>query len=95
MDSIPLLVGLWLVAVNAITFAAFGLDKARARNGQRRIREDTLLTLALLGGSPAAFWARSHFRHKTRKQPFSASLATVALLQVMVLGGGLGWWLAG
>jgi uncharacterized membrane protein YsdA (DUF1294 family) len=79
-----------LILVNAATFVAFGVDKGRAIAGRRRIREADLLTLALVGGTPAAFYARRHFRHKTRKQPFSSQLAIIAMLQVGV-SGGLGW----
>ncbi|WP_326524931.1 DUF1294 domain-containing protein [Sphingomonas sp.] len=82
-----------LLGINVVTFMTFGDDKARAINGLRRVRESDLLGLALIGGSPAAFLARRHFRHKTRKQPFSTWLALIAIIQ----GGavtGIGWSLA-
>ena len=76
-----------LVAVNAPAFLAFAIDKRSAERGEWRIRESTLLGLAALGGSPAAIWARRRFRHKTRKQPFSAKLDGIAVLHAgIVLG---------
>jgi uncharacterized membrane protein YsdA (DUF1294 family) len=63
------------IAMNFLAFAAFGIDKAKAEAGRRRISEGTLLMLALLGGSPGAYAGRAAFRHKTRKQPFSSELA--------------------
>jgi len=57
---------------SAVTFIAYALDKAAARNGRRRIPEVTLHFLALAGGWPGAFLAQRVFRHKTRKQPFRA-----------------------
>ena len=81
--------------MNFLTFAAFGIDKLKAEGRHRRVRESTLLWLALLGGSPGAYAGRTMFRHKTRKQPFSSRLHTIAALQVVVLGLGLGWALAG
>jgi uncharacterized membrane protein YsdA (DUF1294 family) len=79
------------IAMNFLAFAAFGIDKAKAEAGRRRISEGTLLMLALLGGSPGAYAGRAAFRHKTRKQPFSSELHMIAALQAMVLGAAVGW----
>lgn len=77
-----------LGAINAAAIAAFAIDKRRAIAGQWRIAESTLLTLALLGGSPGALWARNRFRHKTRKQPFARQLDVIGMLHAG-LGAGL------
>jgi uncharacterized membrane protein YsdA (DUF1294 family) len=76
------LVSLWLAVVNALTVLAFWVDKRIAREGGRRISEFNLLALALIGGSPGALFARRRFRHKTRKQPFSAQLIAICLVQL-------------
>ena len=81
--------------INFVAFAAFGLDKAAAEAGRRRISEATLLRCAFLGGSPGAYAARALFRHKTRKQPFSSNLHSIAIFQIVALAAGLGWWLWG
>ncbi len=81
-----------LIAINFIAFAAFGLDKAKARRGQYRIAESTLLLFAVLGGTLGAYAGRALFRHKTRKQPFVGRLHSIALLQVLLLGLGCAWW---
>jgi uncharacterized membrane protein YsdA (DUF1294 family) len=78
----------WLVVVNAWTVLRFWQDKRRAIRRDWRIPEATLLTLALIGGSPGAFAARHFFRHKTRKEPFSTRLMVIAAMQVGA-GGGL------
>ena len=83
------------VVLNFIAFAAFGIDKAAAENGRRRIAEATLLRWALLGGSPGAYASRALFRHKTRKQPFSAKLHRIAILQVFAIGAWAWWTLGG
>jgi uncharacterized membrane protein YsdA (DUF1294 family) len=77
----------WLAVINAATYLAFRDDKARARDRGRRIPERALLTLAALGGSPAAFAAQRRLRHKTRKQPFAALLVLVAAVQIAVVIG--------
>jgi uncharacterized membrane protein YsdA (DUF1294 family) len=78
----PIKALLWLIVVNGITVLAFWSDKRRAQSGAYRISESHLLTLALLGGSPAALFARHRFRHKTRKQPFSTYLILICLAQL-------------
>ncbi|HEY0960150.1 MAG TPA: DUF1294 domain-containing protein [Novosphingobium sp.] len=83
-----------LIAMNFAAFTAFGLDKMKAEAGHWRVQESTLLMLALLGGSPGAYAGRAMFRHKTRKQPFSKQLHTIAVLQVLMFGGITGWALA-
>ena len=83
------------IAINLIAFAAFGLDKAKARRGQYRIAESTLLLFAFFGGTLGAYAGRSLFRHKTRKQPFNSHLFTIAVLQMLALGGLIGWWVSG
>ena len=80
-----------LIALNFVTFAMFGIDKAKAEAGAWRVAESTLLMLALLGGTLGAYAGRALFRHKTRKQPFGSQLFAIAVLQVLALGGLLGW----
>lgn len=77
----------FLVSINLVTIGAFAHDKAAAIEGRRRTREADLLMLALMGGSIGAFWARHHFRHKTRKQPFSSRLAWIAAVQAGIVVG--------
>lgn len=83
----PFKVAVWLAAMNAVAFAAFGIDKSLAEAGQRRISEARLLSFALIGGTPGAYAGRALFRHKTRKQPFSNELHTIAILQVAAIVG--------
>jgi uncharacterized membrane protein YsdA (DUF1294 family) len=72
-----------LVAMNFLAFAAFGIDKAKAEAGAWRISEGTLLNLAFFGGTAGAYAGRALFRHKTRKQPFSGQLHTIAVFQLI------------
>jgi uncharacterized membrane protein YsdA (DUF1294 family) len=91
MPLFPILLScLSLLAINLWTLLSFAQDKASARSGRRRISERDLLTLALIGGSPAAFLARHLFRHKTRKEPFSTQLKLIAVVQA---GAIIGWFI--
>lgn len=62
-----------------VTFVAFGVDKARAQRGARRIPERTLHTLELLGGVVGGLVAMQVFRHKRRKARYWAVTALIAL----------------
>ena len=41
----------YLLAINIATFLLYGIDKYKAKKGQWRISEATLLTMAAIGGS--------------------------------------------
>jgi len=80
----------WLVAINIVTFVAFGYDKAVALKGTLRVPEVILLGLTLLGGGIGAVLARPLFRHKTQKVSFRLAfwpclIASFALVTVYYL----------
>jgi uncharacterized membrane protein YsdA (DUF1294 family) len=80
------LFALYVVAINATTFAAFALDKRAAERRGWRIPERRLLVLAAFGGSPGALVAQQMLRHKTRKEPFRTSLRVIVAVQIATLG---------
>ncbi|WP_104204084.1 DUF1294 domain-containing protein [Billgrantia saliphila] len=73
--------------LSVITFGMYGIDKAAAGKGRRRISETTLLFAGLIDGWPGALVAQRLFRHKTRKQPFQG----IFWCGVVVNCGVLGW----
>jgi uncharacterized membrane protein YsdA (DUF1294 family) len=75
-------VALYLAGINLAAFCAFYADKRAAERREWRVRESTLLALALIGGSSGALVARQVLRHKTRKQPFSTYLCSIVAAQV-------------
>jgi uncharacterized membrane protein YsdA (DUF1294 family) len=82
----PLLsIAAYVLAINVLAFLAFGWDKYCARKGMWRISENTLLLLALVGGSAGAIAGQRVLRHKTRKEPFRTFLLLIAGLQVIAL----------
>jgi uncharacterized membrane protein YsdA (DUF1294 family) len=89
----PINIAYYMIAINFVAFAAFGIDKARAEGGKRRTSEKDLLFLAIVGGVLGAFAGRALFRHKTRKQPFSTHLNLIAVAQLGLLVFGLFVWL--
>ena len=74
----------YLFVINVITFAAFGLDKRKAKKRKFRIRESILLGLALIGGSLGAMAGMFLFHHKTRKPAFRIGIPVLFLLQGVI-----------
>jgi len=84
--SHPVALGGYFLAVNAVTYLAFRRDKRRSEANEWRIPEKTLLTLAIVGGWPAAKLAQRRLRHKTRKQPFAFTLNVIGLAWAWAAG---------
>ena len=72
----------WLAAVNLVTFAVYGIDKAKARRGAWRVPEKTLFLLPLLGGSLGALLGMRVFHHKTKHWYFVWGIPLILLAQI-------------
>ena len=71
---------IFIAAMSFITFSLYGIDKQKARNGEWRISEKTLLLCSLFGGAVGGFFAMQLFRHKTKHWYFVAvNLVGIAL----------------
>ncbi|MBR2934596.1 MAG: DUF1294 domain-containing protein [Oscillospiraceae bacterium] len=73
---------LWLVVVNGAGFLLMGLDKWKAKRNAWRIPENTLFTVAVLGGTPGVMAGMQTFRHKTRHRKFKYGLPVLLALQL-------------
>ncbi|MGI2035850.1 DUF1294 domain-containing protein [Rhizobium panacihumi] len=78
----PLTLFLIYLLFNVVVFCVYWQDKQAAIEGERRVSENTLLTLAFFGGSFGAVAAQRILRHKTRKEPFRSILMTIVVLHV-------------
>lgn len=74
----------YLLAVNLLTFATYGIDKYKARHARWRVREASLLLLAALGGSIGALLGMHLFRHKTQHKKFRYGVPLILLVQAAV-----------
>lgn len=72
----------YLLAINAVAFFAYGIDKLKARKGWWRIPEATLLLLAIIGGSIGAWLGMKVWHHKTMHRKFQYGLPVILLLQL-------------
>lgn len=78
----------YLIAINLITFFAFGIDKRKAEKGAWRTKESTLLGLAAIGGSVGALLGMNAFRHKTKHKKFTTGVPAILILQAALMV----WW---
>ncbi len=85
MNAIVIYLNLSFV-MSVVSFTAYGLDKRRSENGSRRVPEQTLHILALLGGWPGALLGQRQFRHKTKKLCFLIVFWCIVVLHVAVVG---------
>ena len=76
---------IYLVLINIVAFAMFGIDKHRAFVNEWRISERALFIVALLGGSVGAILGMKTFHHKTLKKSFRWGLPAILILQLLAV----------
>ena len=75
----------YLTVINILTFAVYGIDKWKARQGSWRISEATLLMLAVIGGTIGALLGMQVWRHKTMHLKFKYGLPLILLAQIALM----------
>lgn len=73
---------IYLIILNIITFILFGIDKKRAIKDEWRIPEATLMGFAALGGSVGAFAGMEVFRHKTKHKKFKLGIPALIVIHI-------------
>lgn len=76
----------YLLAINVATFLTYGIDKWKAKNDKWRIRETSLLMLAVLGGSLGAWLGMKVWHHKTLHKKFRYGVPAIIVVQLLLLG---------
>lgn len=61
-----------------------GLDKHKAKMGNRRIPENTLFTFTVLGGGVGTILGMYVFRHKTKKMKFKIGMPLILILEILI-----------
>lgn len=75
---------IYLISINIVTFLAMFIDKKRAEKGEWRIKESTLLGLAMLGGLIGGITGMYVFRHKTKKLRFSVGFPVILITEIVL-----------
>lgn len=82
MERLNEITVLTLLIINIVAFAAYGIDKRKAKKGRWRIPESTLLLLAFLGGALGALLGMRTFHHKTKHWKFKILVPLFLALQI-------------
>ena len=83
--TIKEIVIVYLVVINVATFLTYGIDKWKAKKSLWRIREASLLGLAVLGGSIGAWLGMKVWHHKTMHKKFKYGLPLILLAQIALM----------
>ena len=74
---------LYLLIVNAVSFLLMLVDKRSAQKKLWRIPESTLLLSAAIGGSIGALAGMYTFRHKTKHVKFTLGVPAILVVQIV------------
>lgn len=85
MNTLHSCLSYYLLAINAVTFIVYGIDKYKAKKAMWRISETTLLLLAVLGGSIGAWMAMRVWHHKTMHKKFKYGIPAILLIQIAMM----------
>ena len=75
----------YFMAINVVTFCAYGYDKKLSSSSWVRVPEKLLHALSLTGGSPGALMAQRLFRHKTVKASFQIVYWAIVVIQLAII----------
>ena len=75
----------YLLFINIITFMMYGIDKLKAKKGQWRISEATLLLMAVISGSTGAWAGMRIWHHKTLHKKFRYGIPTIIIMQIALV----------
>ena len=79
-----MLLTIYLILVNAISFLLMLIDKQKAKKKKWRIPEATLMGSAAIGGSIGALAGMYTFRHKTKHPKFTIGVPVILVLQLIL-----------
>ena len=85
MSEIHKIIIIYLTSINVATFITYGIDKSKAKRSKWRIREASLLLLAVLGGSIGALLGMKVWHHKTMHKKFKYGLPLILLAQIVLI----------
>lgn len=84
-DTLSRLILMITLALSMISFILYDIDKWKAENNKRRIKEKTLLRFGICGGAWGALIAMMLFRHKINKSYFWFVNIVGAILPMIII----------
>ena len=85
MNTLHSYLAYYLLAINAVAFIVYGIDKYKAKKAKWRIPEVTLLLLAVIGGSIGAWMGMKVWHHKTMHKKFKYGIPAILLIQIALM----------
>ena len=82
MNTLHSYLAYYLLAINAVAFIVYGIDKYKAKKAKWRISEATLLLMAVIGGSIGAWVGMRIWHHKTMHKKFKYGIPIIIIMQV-------------
>lgn len=79
-----IIINIYLIILNIITFLIMGIDKYLAIKKKYRISEFHLITLTLFGGSVGSLLGMIIFRHKTKKMKFLIIIPLSIIIHILI-----------
>lgn len=76
---------IYFIVINFIAFLSMYIDKKRAIKNEWRIKEATLISMAVIGGSIGSITGMYSFRHKTKHIKFTLGIPFIIFLQLLLL----------
>lgn len=83
--NITTYITIYIIIINIITYITYAYDKNQAKNHKWRVRESTLLLLALFMGSIGALTAMYTLRHKTKHKKFTLGIPLLLFINILTL----------
>lgn len=80
LESISIII----VIINIVTFIIYGVDKLKAKKGKWRIPENSLIGLAIIGGSIGAYLGMRVWHHKTMHLKFKYGIPLIIVIQLVI-----------
>ena len=75
------LILLYIVLINILTFFIYGIDKLKAKKSKWRVPENTLIGMAIIGGSIGAWLGMKIWHHKTLHKKFKYGVPLILVAQ--------------
>jgi uncharacterized membrane protein YsdA (DUF1294 family) len=79
LESISIIIAI----INIVTFIIYGIDKYKAKKGRWRIPENSLIGLAIIGGSIGAYLGMRVWHHKTMHLKFKYGIPLIIIIQLI------------
>ena len=76
---------IYLVIINMLAFIVTRYDKIASKAGARRVNENALILIGLMGGSPAMYITMKLIHHKTRNSLFMVGLPLIFVVEGLLV----------